>query len=394
MGLASEVFGSHPPRPGRLFGKVEQLSSLARGRFGLSRHIPAQEVGVEGVAIEALDPPLPPVARIFNGQDAVSRADLIFAARSQLALADLPDQFDAVNWTGPFPIKAAKSPNIYTLHDLIPLQYPFFVEGKLGRSARLHAAIAQEADHIFTVSETSKRHIVDMLDVAPDRVSVTYQPVPSLPEMAQSDAERLVETIYGAEPGKYALFLGAIEPKKNLKRLIEAFAISGVDMPLLLAGPLGWMYDDDLSLINRISSPNMSIRLLGFLPRRHVVALMRCARIFVFPSIYEGFGLPVLEAMQIGTPVLTSRVGPLQEVAGEAAVLVDPMEVDEIANGIRKLDGDLDLREEFSRRGPAQAAKFSEEAYAENLAEAYAKVGVTLSKPVPANPNKDGAASE
>ena len=320
----------------------------------------------------------PPLAHIYNGQEAARRADLVFAARRQLALADLPVRFDAVHWTGPFPIKAANAPNIYTLHDLIPLQYPFFVEGKPGRSARLHATIAREADHIFTVSESSKRHIVNILGVPPDRVSVTYQPVPSLPEISQIDAERLVETIYGVEPGKYALFLGAIEPKKNLKRLVEAFAIANVEVPLLLAGPLGWMYDDDLNLIKNMASQKISVRLLGYAPRRHIVALMRCARFFVFPSIYEGFGLPVLEAMQIGTPVLTSRIGPLQEVAGEAAVFVDPMDIDAIAKGIQELDADQDLRKELARRGRAQAGKFSEEAYAKNLVQAYAKVGIEL----------------
>ena len=100
------------------------------------------------------------------------------------------------------------------------------------------------------------------------------------------------------------------------------------------------------------------------------------AKFFVFPSLYEGFGLPALEAMQLNVPVLTSRTGSLCEVVGEAALLVDPLNIDDIARGIRQLDKDSDLRAELVRRGHAQRAKFSEEMYLQRLREAYAKVGV------------------
>jgi glycosyltransferase involved in cell wall biosynthesis len=110
------------------------------------------------------------------------------------------------------------------------------------------------------------------------------------------------------------------------------------------------------------------------------VALLQCARMFLFPSLHEGFGLPVLEAMQLGVPVLTSNSSSLPEVVGEAAIVVDPLNVSAMAREIERLAIDADLRSELSRRGPKQAAKFGEEQYRARLAEAYKKVGVELSK--------------
>jgi glycosyltransferase involved in cell wall biosynthesis len=187
--------------------------------------------------------------------------------------------------------------------------------------------------------------------------------------------------------------------------------MSRLKIPLLMAGPLGWLYDEEEELLAIIGrrygqefdqdilggkvsglttqpSPQRSaksqehdprpVRHLGYLPRRHVTALLQCAKFFVFPSLYEGFGLPTLEAMQLRVPVLTSRTGSLCEVVGEAAFLVNPLDIDDIAHGIRQLDADSDLRAELARRGPVQAAKFSEEAYIQRLKGAYAKVGVSF----------------
>ena len=154
-------------------------------------------------------------------------------------------------------------PNIYTLHDLIPLQYPHFVSGYGDRTFQMHEIIGREADHIITVSEASKRNIVEILQVPDDRVSVTYQPVPTLPAIDSEDAERIVEMVYGAKPGQYSLFLGAIEPKKNIKRLIEAYLLSGVACPLLLAGPLGWLYKDEVKFINVVNKSQQTTRLMS-----------------------------------------------------------------------------------------------------------------------------------
>ncbi len=378
--LAAQVFGNEPP-VGRRIGLLRDLPFLARAALGGGRRSRAIDIPTDGVDLTAYEPTLPPCDRVLNAHGVFERAQRLFVMKERLTEIDVPGPCRVAHWTGPLPVRARGMPNIYTLHDLIPLQFPHFVIDVGGRSAGLHAAIARRADHIVTVSETSKRHIVDLLDVPEERVSVTYQPVPPLPRLPGQDAERLVEAVYGAESGAYALFLGAIEPKKNLKRLIEAFLLSGVDIPLLMAGPLGWLYEDDLALIKVVAGSNDGhppVRRLGYLPRRHMVALMQCARFLVFPSLYEGFGLPVLEAMQLGIPVLASDVGALQEVAGEAAVLIDPLDVAVMASAIRCLDGDGDLLAELARRGPQQAAKFSQESYHARLAAAYRKVGINI----------------
>ena len=339
-------------------------------------------VVADEIDLASLDPPLPPHHALCNASDLFDHAHVVFALSSRFTTIELQARADVAHWTSPAPLTARGMANIYTLHDLIPLKFPHFTIDRGGGSAQLHAAIARRADHIVTVSERSAEDIRGMLGVGADRVSVTYQPVAAIPALPLEDAERLAADIYGAEPGNYVFFCGALEPKKNLARLIEAFTIAGTGMQLLLSGPPGWLYDDVTDLLARFTpSPRPLVRHLGYLPRRHVAALMQAACCFAFPSIYEGFGLPVLEAMSLGVPVLTSTGGALPEVAGDAAELVDPLDISAIARGIRRLAGDGDLRAELARRGPAQAARFSGAAYAGRLAEAYRRAGIRLAAP-------------
>ncbi len=379
---AVQVFGNDPPLP-RWARPLRYATSFAAVALGAARRARAVPVPIDGLDLSAFEPALPACDEVLNANRLFDRAQFLFAMRRRFVKLDVPRTCKSAHWTGPLAIKARGIPNLYTLHDLIPLQFPHFVVDVGARSADLHASIAREADHIVTVSETSKRHIVDLLKVPEDRVSVTYEPVPDLRRLARPDAERLVESVYGVRPGSYALHLGAVEPKKNLKRLIEAFLLADPRMPLLTVGPLGWLYESDLALIDSVggharSAGRAPVRRLGYLPRPHVVALLQCARFLVFPSLYEGFGLPVLEAMQLGVPVLTSSAGSLPEVAGDAALLVSPLDVSAMAEQIRRLANDQDLCAELSRRGPAQAAKFSEGRYRQRLADAYRKVGVEI----------------
>jgi glycosyltransferase involved in cell wall biosynthesis len=382
LSLAVQVFGNEPPEPGwrRSARAIGSAGAMAMGRGGYARAVP---VPTDAVDLSGFDPALPACDEVWNASGIYARAHALFAMKRRLMKLKVPRTCDVAHWIGPLAVKALGVPNIYTLHDLIPLQFPHFVIDVGARSAYLHAAIARQADHIITVSETSKRHIVDLLEVPEDRVSVTYQPVPDLPRLPTRDAERLVECVYGVSPGAYALYVGAIEPKKNLKRLIEAFVLADAGMPLLMIGPLGWLYEDDLALMDSVAGHTRDggpapVRRLGYLPRRHVVALLQCARFLVFPSLCEGFGLPVLEAMQLGVPVLTSNTGALAEVSGDAALLVPPLDVGAMAEQIRRLANDSDLCRELAGRGPPQAAKFDFEGYRHRLAAAYRKIGVDI----------------
>jgi len=172
------------------------------------------------------------------------------------------------------------------------------------------------------------------------------------------------------------LFYGALEPKKNVSRLIDAYFFSGVILPLVLVTSGGWGNEAEVALIERRANTQIRQRIyrLDYISQPMLVTMIRGACALIFPSLYEGFGLPVLEAMLLGTPVVTSRLGSLPEVAGDAALLVNPYEVSEIARGIGKIVEDADLRAELSTRGRTQAAVFSVERYRERVAQLYASL--------------------
>jgi glycosyltransferase involved in cell wall biosynthesis len=398
LAISTQLFGA-PPADRSLESVIEDVLLRTRVLVSGKPAAKAIQIVLNGVDLRAIDPALPLADSFLNADRLFLRASHAFAAKRRLTEVTLPQRFALAHWTSPLPVKAKGTPNVYTLHDLIPLQFPYFVHDKDGRAADLHAAIARDADLIITVSEASKQAIVDLLKLSPDRVHVTYQPTPPSPAIPKEEAARLVQNIYGVRPGEYSLFIGATEPKKNLKRLIEAYLLSGIKIPLLIVGPRGWLDSEERGLINSITrnmlAPELAnilpsiageiqkrsggpIQHLGFLPRLHVIALLQCASFFTFPSICEGFGLPILEAMQLGVPVLTSNTSSLPEVAGDAALLTDPLNVADMTSAIRTLSQDRSLREELARRGTMQAKKFNGDIYRERLAAAYNKVGVTI----------------
>jgi len=244
--------------------------------------------------------------------------------------------------------------------------------------------VARRADHIAVVSEATRRDVIRMLGVPEDRVTNTYQAValpPALVARPQAELETELEAAFGLEWEGYFLHFGAIEPKKNLGRVVEAFLASGVTRPLVIIGGPGWMSEPETSLLKQaraLRGASSRILLLDYVSYSMLISLIRGARGVLFPSLYEGFGLPVLEAMSLGAPVLTSDQGSLPEVAGEAALQVDPYDTSVIARGIRQIDADADWRMWASEQGRAQALKFSVEAYRARLGDLYAKVGVRL----------------
>ena len=176
--------------------------------------------------------------------------------------------------------------------------------------------------------------------------------------------------LFDLAPQGYFLYFGAIEPKKNVGRLIEAYLASEVTTPLIIVGGRSWRSENELRLLGTPGSQILSgaarIRKLDYLPRRMLDVLVAGARGVLFPSLYEGFGLPVVEALARGVPTMTSTAGSLPEVAGGAALLVDPYDIAAIAAAIRALDTDADLRATLSAAGPAQAARFSIEAFSDS----------------------------
>jgi glycosyltransferase involved in cell wall biosynthesis len=327
---------------------------------------------------------LPAQDDVYAARNLFSNARRHFARTNRfvnLAFDRTPDIFHC---TYQLPLQVKGACNIFTIHDLIPLRLPFTTLDNKRYMLRLLRKIAAQADHIITVSEHSKRDIVEILGVDAARVTNTYQSV-VLPErhLQQTEgqiADRLAGS-YGVGIYDYFLFFGALEPKKNIARLIDAYLSSSVDIPLLIVGGEGWQTEAEQQLLRHLRESQQSqidskrrVHRINYVSLETLITFIRGARAVIFPSLYEGFGLPVLEAMALGTPVITSTESSVPEVAGDAAVLVDPYDITAISRAINTIFADTDLRQELSRRGKLQAAKFSLDTYRERVQTLYASL--------------------
>ena len=234
-------------------------------------------------------------------------------------------------------------------------------------------------DHVCTVSEASRRDIMDLFGVPPDRITNTWQSAIPAPAPVQTSAELAawLHGLFALEHCGYFLFFGALEPKKNVGRLLEAYLASGIQTPLVIVGGRAWKSEGEMRLLQGPSaglSAATRVRQFDYMPRPWLTALIRGARGVMFPSLYEGFGLPVLEAMQLGAPVVTSTESSLPEVAGDAALLVNPYDTAASASAMQRMDSDPALRERLSAAGLAQAERFSVSAYQGRLTALYAAV--------------------
>jgi glycosyltransferase involved in cell wall biosynthesis len=381
-------FDPRPPAPpgSPLIRGIRQIGRLLAGERAL-------EVPVEGQVIrDQLEARLPHFDRLWSIPDLWPGGAFTHAYTKLFGNAVLPEKPRVMHWTYQVPLRVKGVPNIYTLHDLVPLRLPYATLDHKRRQYRMLTRIAREAAHIVTVSEASKRDIMSLLGVPEERITNTYQAVDiprKFSEKPEDVARAEIEGSFGLGWKGYFLFFGAIEPKKNVGRLIEAFLASGSDLPLVILGKKAWQSKEELRLLqdghNRYSvqeaSPLVTRRkiiLLDYAPFRLLVSLVRGAKAVLFPSLYEGFGLPVLEAMHLGTPVMTSNTASLPEVAGDAALLVDPYDVRAMAEAIQALDRQPELRAELAARGPKRAALFDNAAYERRLVDLYAKLGVPL----------------
>jgi len=310
--------------------------------------------------------------------------DDLFSRRWRLRV-NIPARPHIAHWTYPLPMFVPGTKNIYTIHDLVPLRLPYTTLDNKRNYFKTARLLAREADHIVTVSETSRKDIMNILGLPEWKVTNTYQSV-EIPHKYASKPDdivkREVEGTFNIKYKEYMLFFGAIEPKKNVGRLIEAYLASKIDTPLLIVGKLAWKSEQELRLLNedaiayleRIGSliyRRRRIFQIDYAPFPLLVSLIKGAKCLLFPSLYEGFGLPVLEAMQLGTPVLTSTEGATPEIAGDGALLIDPYDTRAIAEGIAVLDRDAELRASLSCKGRKRAGVFSPEAYSRRLEAVY-----------------------
>ncbi len=336
------------------------------------------------VVTTAFDDRLPGFDRLFSSPHLFERAHAYFRLTGRITTLRMANPPDIMHWTYPVPVRVAGARNIYTIHDVVPLRLPFAtLDEKQGYRTLVEACLRQ-ADHVCTVSEASRRDILSHFAISPERVTNTYQ-ISSMDQALLDEdpleAARMVEGVFGLRHRGYFLFFGSIEPKKNLGRLIEAYLSLGTQTPLVIVAGRSWQSEAELRLLPReeeAGDPQYAhltdrVIRIEYLPRRLLMRLARGARAVTFPSLYEGFGLPAHEAMLLGAPVLSSTTGSIPEIAGDAALLADPYDVSAIAAALARLDGDAELRDELSARGPIQARAFSAENYRERLRVMYAR---------------------
>ncbi|HET8630450.1 MAG TPA: glycosyltransferase family 1 protein [Thermomicrobiales bacterium] len=283
------------------------------------------------------------------------------ARRERLALYHAP-----VNVLPP----ALPCPGVVTVHDVAFLAHPEAFRPAKRRYLTLMTGLsARRAARVIAVSGHTRDELVRRLGVPAGKVRVVYngvdpafRPLPAA-EVARFRAARGL-------PARTVLYLGTLEPRKNLRGLLDAFARldAGNDVGLVVAGAKGWLYDDVFAAVEQLGLGGR-VRFVGHVPGEELPLWYNAADVFAYPSLYEGFGLPPLEAMACGTPVVTSATSVLPEVVGDAGLLADPRDPADLATALARALGDAGLRRHLRERGPARAATFSwARAAAETLA--------------------------
>lgn len=267
-----------------------------------------------------------------------------------------------------------KGKTVAFVHDMAYKVFPETIrkETKVSLDAALERT-CQNADRIITISQFSKSEIIKYMGVNEEKIHVISLGIDTKyyhSDHTQSEIEN-VKKKYGLAQD-YFFYQGTIEPRKNLKRLIQAYGKmqgKGENIPeLVLAGKKGWLYDEIFEEVNKLHLNNV-VKFLGYIDLEDISKLMRGAVAFVYPSLYEGFGLPPLEAMASGAPVITSNVASLPEVVGDAGILVDPMNVDQIAEAMLYLAENKKMQGVLSEKGIERAKKFRWEDSAQQVIE-------------------------
>lgn len=264
---------------------------------------------------------------------------------------------------------------VVTIHDLVAFLFPETVPTKYGIYMRWMTRLSvRSADRIIADSEATREDLVRQLGVPPEKIRTIHAALGTGYEPVRDPARlEAVRRSYRLE-GPYILFVGNLEPRKNLVRLIEAYALlrRRVRLPhrLVLAGKRGWLYRPIFQAVERLGL-QQEVIFTGYVAPEDLPAVYSMAEVFAFPSIYEGFGLPVLEAMACGVPVVAGASGSIPEVAGDAALLVPPYQVEAIAEALHRVLTEAVLRAELTARGLARSRAFSWERVAIQTREVY-----------------------
>jgi glycosyltransferase involved in cell wall biosynthesis len=309
-----------------------------------------------------VDPPLDRLPHLTTNLDTkpwrMSALVAHFARIPQDRLFPAIDLFHATDHLLP---RLTRAKSVFTLHDLVFRFYPhthkplnrWFLTLTMPRFLRA-------ADAVIAVSESTKRDAIQAYGIDEAKITVIYEGVSDHFRRVSPEAIVAVRHKYSL-PDEFILSLGTIEPRKNLTSLLEAYHTlrnEGSPLGLVIVGKKGWLYSGFFNRMHELGLEH-DVVFPGFVPDEDLPALYSTADLFVFPSLYEGFGLPVLEALACGTPVVASNASSLPEVAGEAALLVDPSSVEALVRAVKDVLGNRELREDLRERGPKQAARFN-----------------------------------
>jgi glycosyltransferase involved in cell wall biosynthesis len=288
----------------------------------------------------------------------------------------IPREVDVVHSTDHFIPKVSKRPLVATIHDAIPLSNPEGVRYNLkGLRHTIFRKAASWPQKVITVSEYSKREIVKWFGISEDKITVTPLGVDEKWHTAvPSEDLARVKAKYGL-PERFFLFVGTLQPRKNVRRIIDAHKSLPPqlrrEVPLIIAGRHGWMCDAEVAELQ--SCQDGKLRWLQYVPSEDLLPIFKHAAALVWPSLNEGFGLPVLEAYAAGLPVVTSNTTSLPEVAGDAALLVHPENTGEIADAMRHMANDDALRSDLRTRGQSRAKQFTWDRTARLTIDVYRK---------------------
>ena len=313
-------------------------------------------------------------AALVPGYLPVSRWLWMQAVLPQLIRRSKPDLCHYPNASAPL---YQTTPFILTIHDASLFLYAHYHPRKRLFAIRLFLpALARRAAAVITVSHHARRDIVQALSLPPDKVKVVYNAAPPHFQPV-TDPTQLAQLRHHYHlPKRYILYLGTLEPRKNLVRLVRSFAQvhrQKPDVHLLLAGPSGWMMEGLQREVLQLGLET-AVRYLGYIPTIDLPGVLSLAQCLAFPSLYEGFGLPALEAMACGTPVLTSSNSAMAEVCGSAAYLVEPTDEGALTYGLNDLLHNSDLRYHLRQLGLQRASHYSWAKTARQTAAVYRQV--------------------
>lgn len=267
---------------------------------------------------------------------------------------------------------------VVTVYDISVLTHP-----ECHRKANINHCLAgikdavSYADAIISISKHTKDDLIRYFDADPEKIAVTHLAArPEFSHVADIGELQRVRVRYGL-PGSYILFIGSLEPRKNVKTLLRAYSVLSENIkkefPLVIAGGRGWLNSDIPGLVSELGIKD-KVLFAGYVDDGDLSAMYSAASLFVYPSLYEGFGLPILEAMACGTPVVTSNTSSMPEVAGDAAVLIDPVDIENLSFTMGQLLENNAKRNEMILKGFERASVFSWEKCARETLDVYRKV--------------------